>query len=115
EGLGPRAAELHDLRAMNQTRSGEGHELRLCLAPAAQRRRPFARAIQRVGLLAGSDRVAVDESRYNRRQFAAGRPDHRLVEATQAFREPALPDQRASLEASPERAEVAVFVAVADP
>ena len=94
--------------------SGEGHELRLRLTPPAERSRPFARAIERVALLAGRDDAAVDQTGDERRELAARHRHHRLVEERQAFREPTVPDQRASLEAPAERAEVAVPVAVAD-
>src|SRR5262245_13806586 len=63
DGLGPSAAELHDLGAMDQTRAGKGHELRLRLTPPAERHRPFPRAIERVAPLASSDRVTVDQPR----------------------------------------------------
>src|SRR5215831_3480076 len=66
ERLGPRAAELHDLRAVNQTGRGERHELRLRLAPPAERHRPFTRAIQRMGLLAGGNCVAVNQPCHDR-------------------------------------------------
>ena len=94
--------------------SGERHELRLSLAPSAERSRPFARAIERVALLAGRDDAAVDQPGDERRELAARRGHHRLVEERQAFREPTVPDQRASLEVPAERAQVAVAVAIAD-
>jgi hypothetical protein len=62
----PRAAKLEDLRAMEQAAPAECHELRLRVAPARERCRPFARAIERERALAAIDHAAVDHTGKNR-------------------------------------------------
>src|SRR5512132_3239701 len=99
---------------MDQALPGEGDELRLFPAPPVERCCPFARAIEREALLARRDRVAVDQPGDDRRQLTARRRYHGLVEQRQAFVDPALSNQGASLEIPGQRAQIVVLVAVTD-
>ena len=80
DGLRPGAAHLHDLRAVDEAVSGEHAELRMSLAPAAQRRGPLAHAVERIDAVAARDRAAVDDAGDDRRQLARGGGHHRLVQ-----------------------------------
>src|SRR5262249_51911454 len=108
------ALQLEDLGTVNEARAGEGHELRLRLAPPVERCRPFAGAVLRPALLAGRDDAAVDEPRDDGREPAARDRHHRLVEKREALREPGHPDQRAPREAPSEGDEVAVVASLTD-
>ena len=70
ERLGPGAAHLHDLGAVDEAAAGERDEVLLLLAPARQRGGPLLRAAQLVELLAAVDHAAVDEAGGDRRQLA---------------------------------------------
>jgi hypothetical protein len=82
--------------------------------PRAEARRPFARAIEGVTLLARRDGFAVHEAGHGRQDVMTRRGDHGLVEHRKSFRQAPLPDRRASRECTPEGAEVAVVVTVAN-
>ena len=112
--LGPRAAELHQLGAVNQAGPAERDEIGLRRAPARERGRPFARAVHHVELAAARDRGAVDEPRRHRSQAACRDGDHRLVEQREATRDLPLAQQHPSFQAARERAQVGVAEAVAE-
>src|SRR4029453_7996243 len=84
----PRATELQDLRATDETETRERHELRLPAAPALEGRGPLSRAIERVGFLTRHDGAAVDDAGHEQGQFRGRRSDHDLVEQRQAFGDP---------------------------
>jgi hypothetical protein len=77
-GLGPVAAQAHDLRAVDAAGTREAVHVRL-LAPAARRLRPLGRAAEVAHVLARRDRHAVDEPRRERAQLAGDRGRARLV------------------------------------
>src|SRR5690349_5197194 len=76
ERLGPGAAELHDLGAVNEALSGKRHQLWLRLAPSIERVGPLTRTVERVAVVAGRDRIAVNEAGDDRQQLATGGRDH---------------------------------------
>ena len=90
DGLRPGAAHLHDLRAVDEAVSREHAELRMSVAPAAQRRSPLADAIERIDPVAARDRAAIDDAGHDRRQLARGGGHHRLVQQREPALEPTL-------------------------
>ena len=82
--------------------------VRLLLAPACQRLRPFARAPKLVRVAAERDRVAVDDSGHHGRQLTCGDRHHRLVHQPQALLGPPLTHQGVALLHDRERDEVRV-------
>jgi hypothetical protein len=72
--------EKHDLSAIHETRTGEGNQLALLLAPSGQRGGPLAGTAQREHLLAGLDHAAIDQTGHDRRQLSRDDREHRLVE-----------------------------------
>ena len=112
--VGPGAVQLHDLRTMEQARSGERHQVGLLLAPRRQGERPLLGAAQLVDLIAALDHAAVDEPAHDRRQLAGGDRHHRLVQAGEPVPNAAQRGERAALVDQPDGDEVAVAEALAD-
>ena len=94
--------------------SGEGHHVRLLLAPARQHRRPLAGATQGIDLVAAFDNAAVDEAGDDRRELTGARGDHRLVEHAQALLDPAELRDRSPFDVQRDRGEVGVGEALRD-
>lgn len=67
EGLLPRSAQLHDLRAMDQAETVVGDHLGLALAPPRQCLGPLPGIAELVGVATEGDRVAVDDPGDDRR------------------------------------------------
>ena len=86
----------------------------LLLAPSRQRVRPLTRAAQLERLLAARDHTAVDNAGDHRRQLAARRREHRLVEEREPVRDALQLDQRETLRVNREREEVCVAKALTD-
>jgi len=106
--------QLHDLGAMHQTLTAEGHQLRLRRAPVAQRRRPLLRPAHIEDLLARHDHTAVDDPDDDRSHLAGRDGDHDLVEQRHALRGLAQPGQGLPPAEPRERRQVWVAEAVAD-
>jgi hypothetical protein len=71
-GIGPRAVELHDLGAMHQTLTAEGHQVQLRVAPARQGRGPLLCPAQIEDLLARRDHTAVGDPGNHRGHLTGG-------------------------------------------
>src|SRR6187200_494229 len=102
-GLGPVAAQAHDLGAVNAAGTGEPVHV-LLLAPAAGRLRPLRGAPVVADVLAGRDRRAVDEPGCVRAELAghgrrAGLVEDRepLLDVAPLHERPALADERQDL------------------
>ena len=80
QGVRPGALELHDLGAMHETATGEGHEVGLALAPARKRGSPLLCATDLVSVPASEDHAAVDDAGDDRGELAGGDRHHRLVQ-----------------------------------
>jgi hypothetical protein len=79
ERVGPGAAQLQHLAAMDQTLTTEWDQLGLGVTPGAERRRPAAHPIDVEQFGARLDHSAVRISDDDRRDFACGDRHHRLV------------------------------------
>ena len=99
---------------MHQAGPGVGHHVRLLLAPAGQGVRPFACSAQLVDVPAERNRVAIDQAGDDRRQLPGGHRHHDLVDESQAFPGPALPDECVALLLHGEGDEVSIAEALAD-
>ena len=84
----PGTVELHDLGPMHQAITAERHHVGLLVAPVGERSGPILSSSQGVDLMAAFDDAAVDQTRHNRRQFAADHGDHGLVHHREAFFDP---------------------------
>jgi len=111
--LGPRAGELHQLRAVDEAGPAERHEIGLRRAPTRQRRGPFAGSVHDVELAAAGDRIAVGEPGQHRPQAARGHADHRLVEQGEPAIDLPLEQQDLSLQQARVRAQIRVVKPVA--
>lgn len=100
--------QLQDLRAVNKALAAKRHQIRLLIAPLAQRRRPFVRPAQVEHLLAGHDDCAVDLPRDERRDLLCDHRDHRLVEQGQSLGGSAHADQRHALTQPPQRHQIRI-------
>ena len=114
ERLPPRAAESHDLGPMHEADALVRDHVRLLLAPACQRLRPFARAPKLVRVAAEGDCVAVDDSGDYRRELTGGDGHHRLVNEPEAFLGLPLPNEGVTLLHDRERNEVRVAKLLSD-
>jgi hypothetical protein len=85
ERLGPLAAEVHHLRAMDETLPSVGDEVGLLLAPPAQRGSPFVHSAQVEDLVAFGDDGAIDQAPDYRGGLSRCDPDHDFVEHGDAF------------------------------
>ena len=111
----PIAPELQDLRVAQQALTAVEHQLRLCGAPAGQRRGPLLSPPPVEDLLAARQHAAVDVAGHDR---ATPRPSsprpwlHPAALRPQAA--PAQTDQRPTLPMNAERHEVAVGESLSD-
>ena len=80
----PRSLQLQDLGTMHEAGAGKRDHVRLLLAHARERGRPFASAAQGIDLPAGVDHAAVHQPGHDRRQLVRDDSEHRLVQALQA-------------------------------
>ena len=112
--LGPGAADLQELGAVNQAGPLKGHRPRLTLAPGGERGGPLARALDRVDALAAGDHSAIDEAGEDRRQPVRGHGQHALVEQRHAAIDLPQTDERPSLDGAAKRREISVSHPIAD-
>src|SRR5581483_5969348 len=96
ERVGPGAAKLQNLGAMDEALATVEDQVRLVLAPAAQRRRPLLRAAQVEDLMARLDDRAIQNPGDDGGDLAGGNRDHGLVEQRDTGRHLAQLDQRLS-------------------
>ena len=89
ERVVPRALELEDLRAMDETPARERDEVGLLAAPAREHPGPLPRAAHLEHVLAREDDGAVDHPGRDRREAAPGDDHHRLVQQREALSHPA--------------------------
>ena len=114
QGLLPRAAQLHDLGAVDEAETVVGDHLGLALAPPRQRLGPLPGVAELVGVATEGDRVAVDDPGDDRRQLARRGGDQDLVDQPQALGDPPVLDQRATLVVPREPQEVAIAEPLSD-
>ena len=114
ERLLPGASERHELGTVHVADARVGDHVGLLLAPARQRGRPLAGAAQLVRVLADADRVAVDETRCDRRELSCRHGHHRLVHQPPALVHATQAQHRAALIHPRERDEVEVAAVLPD-
>ena len=113
-GLLPRAVELHEFGAMHQTLTAEGHQIRLRITPAGQRRGPLLRPPQIEDLLARRDHTAIGDPGNRRGHLTGGDRDHDLVEQRDTLGRLCQPDQRLAPAEPGQRLQVGVAETPAD-
>ena len=106
--LRPRAAQLHELRAVGQAAAGEGHEIRLALAPVRERGRPLLCTTDFIRVLAREDHAAVRDPGHDRRELTGRSRQHRLVQQPQPLVDAPESDQDVAELVGREREEVRV-------
>ena len=112
-GIPPRAVRLQDLGAVHQAQATVRHQVRLRLAPPAQRRSPHLRPPHVEDLLTCLDHAAVGVAHHDRRHLTGRDGNHGLVEQPYAFSDLAQVDQRPALTVTGERQQIQVSEAVA--
>ena len=112
--VAPGAVHRHDLGAMHEALTSIRNEIRLRLAPMAQRGRPLLGPAQIERLLAGFDRTAVHDPRDHRRHLAGRHRNDHLVEQRQSRRSVAEVDQRLPTTKSTEGHEVGIAESLSD-
>ena len=95
-------------------RPGEGHHVRLFLAPPGQSRRPLAGPAHLVHLLARHDHAAIHESRRDRRQLSGRDRDHCFVQQGETLLHLPVLDQHVALSVCRQREQVRVAEPLAD-
>ena len=96
-GIRPRTAEQHQLGAVDQALAAVEHQLRLRVAPAAERRRPLLGPTHVEHLLAPLDHRAVEVSDRRRGHLVRRDRHHRLVEQRHALGDLSAIDQAPAL------------------
>ncbi len=114
ERVGPGAAQLHELGAVDEAPAREGHEVLLARAPVRQHLGPLLRPADVLGRAAGQDHAAVDDPRHDRRELAAGDREHRLVQQRDALPDVARQHEDVALLVPGERDEVGLPEVLAD-
>ena len=94
EGVRPRALQLEDLAAMDETVASERNEVGLRVAPARERLRPLPRATEIEHRLTQGDHLAVGDPGEHRRNLVCRDRDHDLVQQRHALGDSSLQDQR---------------------
>ena len=112
--IAPRAMEMHDLGAVDQTLTAVDNELGLRVAPVAQSGRPLLGTPQIEHLRTPLDHRAVDIPGRERRHLPSRNGDHRLVEQRDASRDLAEIDQAASPTHTGESPQLRITEAVTD-
>lgn len=102
---------LHDLGAVDQALTAEGHEIRLRVAPVTQGHRPFVRTTQIKGVQAHEDDGAVDGAGDDSRDFLGRHRHHSLIQQGQAFRDLPRTDESPPLAEASKRHEIRLAVA----
>src|SRR5262249_44461646 len=97
DGLGPRAAHLHDLRPVREAVSRKQTQLRVCLTPTGEGAGPFPDAIECKNALTTDYRRAIYDAGNDRRQAARARVQQRFIQQGQSVLDPACADQGATL------------------
>jgi hypothetical protein len=99
DGLRPSTSEHQELGAIDDAAPAERRELRLPIAPDRERPCPLARAIERVDAVTASDRAAIHDPGYDRRQLPADHREHDFIEQSETLRVLSTPyeDQRLEL------------------
>jgi hypothetical protein len=113
--VGPLAAQLHDLGAVDQALPAEEPQPRLAGAPAAQRHGPLVRPPQVTHVPARDDDAAVDDAGDQRRDLVGRHTDHRLVQRRQAARDLCHRHQRLAAAEPAQCVQVGVAEPVGDP
>ena len=113
-GIRPSPVELHELGAMHQALTAEGHQVRLRAAPAGQRRGPLLRPAHIEDLLTRRDHTAVGDPGNHRGHLAGGDRDHDLVEQCDTLGRRCQPDQRLTPAETGQRLQVRVAETPAD-
>ena len=106
--------ELQELSSMDQADAREGHEAGLVIAPTSHGGGPLGGAAQLVHLMAAVDHAAIDQPRNDRRQLVRRGLEHRLVQLSETFLDPLLPDQGSTLIHQCEREEIGIAEALGD-
>ena len=107
-GLGPGSVNLEDFRPMHLALAAVGHQSGLRVAPAGERSRPFASALDIETLHAQRDHGAIRQPDDGRRNALGDDIHHDLVEYGQCFRCPAEHHQAASATQARQHEEIVV-------
>jgi hypothetical protein len=111
----PLAAQLHDLGSTHEALATVRDQVWLCVAPLAQRRRPFVCAPQIRDFVTGLNHTAVNVAGEHGRYLARRDCHHRLVQQRYARGDLAKPDQGAASAVPGECEEIRIAEALGDP